>query len=614
MNRRRSDGTTINSCFLSRIYKSIYITRSNQHSNADSISLLRNLIVFLPGRYDDSEFISEAYWISSTIMLSHNQSKTSTEEIIPPPYYLSILKWIAVLQNIELTCEVYASTKFKKKSNRWLIIILLEALKAFLRLKLLIKTNGNMLVYHSFHVPTKDVQEFTQKARVASNSSRFIEGSRKTLQDQIIEQNELKIKEEEEESTLLSMLPPCSPPDYPTKVIGELLFIFRPLAYCVAHWKYGKKSWKPWILSLVMEGASKFFSEFGSNKEYLSDLESIELKRRRGLFIYYLLRNPFYDKFIGCSERDNKREVDSLIMFREREREKMKKDEPALLQLSVGAASGVLADSIMHPIDTIRARLQIEKVGQQQYKGTIDAFQSIIRKEGWRCLYKGFPIVVTATIPAHALYFYGYEYSKKELAKVPSIGNGIINHFTSGLVADVAGAMIWTPMDVIKQRLQVQKAQVAAGTTFYRGSFHAVNVIYREEGIRGFYRGFLPSLATFGPLVGIYFATYEQTKRWMATSITKKPDQVLPLPLLLGAGFFAGTVAAAVTCPLDVIKTRIQVARANESTYKGIIDGFKRILKEEGPRAFVKGMGARILWIAPGNAITIASYQMVNGY
>eukprot|EP01133_Synstelium_polycarpum_P002336 gene2336-2650_t len=265
----------------------------------------------------------------------------------------------------------------------------------------------------------------------------------------------------------------------------------------------------------------------------------------------------------------------------------------------------------MHPVDTIRARMQVERVGSAQYRSTAHAFRSIIQKEGVSYLYKGFPIVVTATIPAHALYFFGYEFSKRQLA--PLVGDGPLNHFVSGLVADVAGAMIWTPMDIVKQRLQVQSLALHANPThtFYKGSFHAARTIVREEGVRGLYKGFWPSLATFGPLIGIYFATYEKTKKMVSGALGIQDVRQLPVQYQLSSGFFAGSVAAAVTCPLDVIKTRIQVSRANERTYNGIVDGFKKILKEEGPRAFVKGMGARILWIAPGNAITIASYEQL---
>jgi len=78
---------------------------------------------------------------------------------------------------------------------------------------------------------------------------------------------------------------------------------------------------------------------------------------------------------------------------------------------------------------------------------------------------------------------------------------------------------------------------------------------------------------------------------------------------------FAGAISAAVTCPMDVIKTRLQV-QSNTSTpsserYKHSVDAFLRIMREEGYRAFTKGMGARVLWITPGTAITITAYEEV---
>ncbi|KAK5576067.1 hypothetical protein RB653_007205 [Dictyostelium firmibasis] len=292
------------------------------------------------------------------------------------------------------------------------------------------------------------------------------------------------------------------------------------------------------------------------------------------------------------------------------------KKESSLLYILTGATSGLLADSIMHPIDTVRARVQIEKVGQSQYKGTFSALNQIIKNEGVSYLYKGFPIVATATVPAHALYFLGYEYSKQWVTERygKRWGDSTITHFSAGFVADALGSLIWVPMDIIKQRLQVQTntQKLNPNQTYYKGSFHAGKVILQEEGIRGLYRGFMPALATYGPFVGIYFSVYEKCKSTISTFLSKEKNDYLPIPYQLGSGFFAGAFAAAVTCPLDVIKTRIQVQRTTEKQiYNGMWDSFKTILKEEGPKAFVKGMGARIWWIAPGNALTIASYEQL---
>ena len=114
------------------------------------------------------------------------------------------------------------------------------------------------------------------------------------------------------------------------------------------------------------------------------------------------------------------------------------------------------------------------------------------------------------------------------------------------------------------------------------------------------------------PFVGIYFMTYEQAKRVFQKTRGYASVDDLPLPYQLGTyrpvrspsqcvvcvakpcvcvntvgAASAGAIAAAVTSPLDIIKTRIQVG----SDYKGAVDAARRIWTEEGPRAFTKVPG-----------------------
>jgi len=184
-------------------------------------------------------------------------------------------------------------------------------------------------------------------------------------------------------------------------------------------------------------------------------------------------------------------------------------------------------------------------------------------------------------------------------------------HFLSGVIADVSGALIWTPMDVVKQRLQVQRSHASAEMPLkYKGSFHALTTIIREEGVLGLYRGFFTALATYGPLVGIYFATYEKLKAQIAEVRGYPSVSELPFYYHLISGASAGAFAAAVTCPIDVVKTRVQVlSRDNPQEYSNAWRAVRTIFHKEGIGAFSKGMGARILWIAPGNAITISAYE-----
>jgi hypothetical protein len=135
---------------------------------------------------------------------------------------------------------------------------------------------------------------------------------------------------------------------------------------------------------------------------------------------------------------------------------------------------------------------------------------------------------MTGTIPAHALYFAGYEFSKPWFEKKTSQGSPIA-HFSAGIVADLCGALVWCPMDVIKQRLQVQQSKDSK----YLNSYQTFFKIVSTEGIRGLYKGYWAAIATYGPFVGIYFMCYEQMKSFSTRILAKSPED-LPFQAHLG--------------------------------------------------------------------------------
>jgi len=82
---------------------------------------------------------------------------------------------------------------------------------------------------------------------------------------------------------------------------------------------------------------------------------------------------------------------------------------------------------------------------------------------------------------------------------------------------------------------------------------------------------------------------------------------------LLTAGAIAGMPAAYLTTPCDVIKTRLQVeARKGQATYTGLADCARKIMAEEGFRAFWKGGPARILRSSPQFGFTLAAYELLH--
>lgn len=104
------------------------------------------------------------------------------------------------------------------------------------------------------------------------------------------------------------------------------------------------------------------------------------------------------------------------------------------------------------------------------------------------------------------------------------------------------------------------------------------------------------------PFTVIQFPLWESMKEYRRRKSGKDEISAVESGLF---GSIAGAVAAGTTTPLDVLKTRMMLAK--EKT--GMVPLLKQILKDSGPRAFFAGIGPRILWISAGGAIFLGSYQ-----
>lgn len=182
----------------------------------------------------------------------------------------------------------------------------------------------------------------------------------------------------------------------------------------------------------------------------------------------------------------------------------------------------------------------------QAGKGLADSsFVSFVRREGMVRLWRGAPAVLLGCIPSHAAYFSAYELGKETLG-VNAPGHHPLAAAATGALATMLHDGILTPMDVMKQRLQLG---------YYNGLRHCIQQVAAQEGIAAFWRSYPTTLLMNMPYAACVVAANESFKKlWLPIT---GADSVVTY-LLSGAG--AGAIAAALTCPLDVIKTRLQTA------------------------------------------------------
>lgn len=169
-----------------------------------------------------------------------------------------------------------------------------------------------------------------------------------------------------------------------------------------------------------------------------------------------------------------------------------------------------------------------------------------------------------------------------------------------GLQAGASQVIFTNPLEIVKIRLQV------AGEITTGPRVSALSVI-KDLGLLGLYKGAKACFLRDIPFSAIYFPVYAHSKMMLAD----ENGHVGGLNLLT-AGAIAGVPAASLVTPADVIKTRLQVAaRAGQTTYAGVIDCFRKILKEEGASAFWKGAGARVFRSSPQFGVTLVTYELL---
>jgi hypothetical protein len=291
--------------------------------------------------------------------------------------------------------------------------------------------------------------------------------------------------------------------------------------------------------------------------------------------------------------------------------------------IPASVSAGLAARLLCHPLDTCKARIQ---AAGSTYRNLFDAIGRTVASEGIQGLYRGLPVAAIGSAPAVCVYISGFEFSRDQLLKTPFFAKiPAAADFTAGMLAETLSCIIFVPVDVMKERLQIQRPSTEAsanhpGLRNYSGSVDALRTILKEEGVRGIYKGYGATLFSFGPFSACYFLFYEQLKKYARGS--NGADATLNPWLSLACSASAGALASVLTNPLDLVKLRLQVQRranlagmASEGVvYKGLVDGLLTVMRSEGWRGMLRGAGARVAFHVPNTACTFALYEHCKAY
>ena len=288
-------------------------------------------------------------------------------------------------------------------------------------------------------------------------------------------------------------------------------------------------------------------------------------------------------------------------------------DVPFWRHAAAGSLAGVAEHIAMFPLDTIKTRLQAYGGAGSQQQTFSEVVRSILRERGAGGLVRGWTAIAGGCIPAHVALFSVYEHSKRILSANSPTGELTAERAAlCGAASTLAHDLILTPMDVVKQRLQLG---------CYAGARDCVRSLVRQEGILSLYRSLPTTLFTNAPYGAVFVALNEQLKEKMPSSVSG----------IFAAAGVAAAGASLATHPLDVVKTRLQtqdilcvcpnkdarpasfagcaVSTPASVKYPSFAEAVRTILAEEGLRGFYRGLLPRTLLSIPSAATCWGVYE-----
>ncbi|XP_066921973.1 peroxisomal membrane protein PMP34-like [Clytia hemisphaerica] len=178
-------------------------------------------------------------------------------------------------------------------------------------------------------------------------------------------------------------------------------------------------------------------------------------------------------------------------------------------------------------------------------------------------------------------------------------------HAIAGATGSVVGMSTFYPLDIVRTRFQADEKLKAVGP------LQAMKKLADEEGVEALYRGLGPVLTSLYCSNFVYFYSFNGMKM-IANSNGLKASVGRDLVL----GYVAGCINAMMTTPLWVTNTRLKLqgvlkdeaGEQPEKKFNGLIDGMRKIAKEEGVHALWNGVEAS--FILSGNpAIHFMVYE-----
>jgi len=284
-----------------------------------------------------------------------------------------------------------------------------------------------------------------------------------------------------------------------------------------------------------------------------------------------------------------------------------------LKDFAAGGIAAGISKTAVAPIERVKLLLQVQHASKQitkemQYKGIIDAFVRIPKEQGFLSFWRGNLANVIRYFPTQALNFaFKDKYKQIFLAgvdKKTQFWRYFAGNLASGGAAGATSLCFVYPLDFARTRLAADIGKGAAEREF-SGLVNCLGKIFKTDGLKGLYQGFGVSVQGIIIYRASYFGLFDTCKGML-------PDpKNTPLIVSFIIAQCVTTVSGITSYPFDTVRRRLMMQsgrKKGDVMYKGTLDAWAKIAKNEGPGAFFKGAFSNVLR-GTGGALVLVFYD-----
>ncbi|CAI7591503.1 unnamed protein product [Penicillium bialowiezense] len=267
----------------------------------------------------------------------------------------------------------------------------------------------------------------------------------------------------------------------------------------------------------------------------------------------------------------------------------------ALRSIIAGASAGAVEIAITYPAEFAKTRTQLNRQLAQGQKLPWPPFGS-----QW---YAGCTTLIIGNSLKAGIRFVAFDAIKSVLQDENGKISGprtVVAGFGAGFTESLLAV---TPFESIKTQLIDDRK---SANPRMRGFLHGSKLIFKESGVRGFFKGFVPTTARQAANSATRFTAYTTLKQ-LAEGYTA-PGEKLGTVSTFGIGGVAGLITVYVTQPLDTVKTRMQSIEASKN-YKNSFVCAARIVKDEGVLTLWSGAMPRLARLIMSGGIVFTMYE-----